>query len=104
MSRHIDLSNKLTNERPTVTIGGNTYEVNDEKSNVLMMNQKLKEGGSEAEIVDKVITLLLGEKALKEIDAMGYGISQYMTIFYALIACVNDITIEEAQERFQNQK
>ena len=63
MARHIDLSSKLSNERPTIIIGGNKYEVNDEKSNVLMMNEVLKEGGSETELVDKIITLLLGEKA-----------------------------------------
>ena len=104
MARNIDLSNKLSNERPTIIIGGNTYTVNDEKTNVLLMNEELKKGGSEAEVVDKTISLLLGEKALKEIDAMGYGISQYFTIFYGLIACVNDISIEEAQERFRQQQ
>ena len=42
MARNIDLSNKLSNERPTIIIGGNTYTVNDEKTNVLLMNEELK--------------------------------------------------------------
>lgn len=105
MARNIDLSNKLSNERPTITINGVTYKVNDEKTNVLLMNQELKkEGNAEAEMVDKIITLLLGKKALKEIDAFGYGLSQYMTIFYALVACVNDEDIEVVMQRFQGKK
>lgn len=105
MARNIDLSNKLSNDRPTITINGVTYKVNDEKTNVLLMNQELKkEGNTEAEMVDKIITILLGKKALKEIDAIGYGLSQYMTIFYALVACVNDIDIEVAMQRFQGQQ
>ena len=35
---------------------------------------------------------------------MGLGLSQYTIIFYGLIACVNDISIEEAQERFRQQQ
>lgn len=104
MARNIDLSNKLSNDRPTIIIGGNTYTVNDEKTNVLLMNEELKKGESASEVIDKTISLLLGKKALKEIDEMGLGISQYTIIFYGLIACVNDISIEEAQERFRQQQ
>ena len=104
MARNIDLSNKLSNDRPTIIIGGNTYTVNDEKTNVLLMNEELKKGGSASEVIDKTISLLLGKKALKEIDEMGLGLSQYTIIFYGLIACVNDISIEEAQERFRQQQ
>ena len=104
MARNIDLSNKLSNDRPTIIIGGNTYTVNDEKTNVLLMNEELKKGESASEVIDKTISLLLGKKALKEIDEMGLGLSQYTIIFYGLIACVNDISIEEAQERFRQQQ
>lgn len=104
MPRHIDLSNKLSSERPTITINGVVYKVNDEKSNVLLMNQELKkENVSEMDMVDKIITILLGKKALKEIEAAEYGLSQYMTIFYALVACVNDEDIEVIESRFQKQ-
>lgn len=103
MARHIDLRNKLDMERPTIKIGEKTYTVNDEKSNVLLMNSALAEEGLDQNAaVDKVITILLGKTALKEINALKLGLSQYMIIFYALVACVNDIEIEEAKERFQN--
>lgn len=105
MAKHIDLSSKLSNERPTITINGIVYKVNDEKSNVLKMNQQLKKQNvSELETVDKIISILLGENALKEIDAAGYGLKQYMTIFYGLIACVNDEDIEDVEKRFQGQQ
>lgn len=105
MAKHIDLSEMLSNERPTITINGNKYVVNDEKSNILHMNSEMKkEGLSESEMIDKVIVLLLGKKALKEIEAMGFGVSQYLTIFYALIATVNNDEMDVVEKRFQDQR
>lgn len=102
MARNIDLTNVLTNERPTITINGKTYPINDEKTNILLMNNEMKKaGGNELEMVDKIISLLLGKKALKEIDSLGLGLSQYITIFHALVAAVNDEDIEEVKARFQ---
>ena len=105
MARTIDLSSKLTTERPTITLNGKSYQVNDEKTNVLLMNQELKKADTnDVDIINKVITILLGKKALKDIETAGYGISQYITIFYALIAAINDISMEEAEQRFQGRQ
>lgn len=102
MAKHIDLSTVLSKERPTITINGKTYQVNDEKTNILLMNNELKKSdGADLESIDKIIELLLGKKAVKEIDQAGFGLSQYMTIFYALVAAVNDEDIEEAKKRFR---
>lgn len=105
MARNIDLTNVLTNERPTITINGKEYKVNDEKTNILLMNEEMKKtGDNELKLVDKVIELLLGKKALKEIDTYGYGLKEYLTIMYALIAAVNDEELEAVKERFQKQQ
>lgn len=104
MAKHIDLSSVLSTERPTITINGNKYTVKDEKTNVLLMNNEMAKNGADLGAIDKIITILLGKKAQKEIDAMGFGLSQYMTIFYALVATVNDEDLEVVKERFQNQR
>ena len=63
MARHIDLTNKLDVEKPTITINGKIYEINDEKSNILSMNSLLNKGNlSEVEMFDKIIEKLLGKK------------------------------------------
>jgi hypothetical protein len=102
MARHIDLTSKLSNERPTIQIGEKVYEVNDEKSNILSMNSMLNNfEGDEIEMVDAIIEKLVGKKAFKEINALKLSILDYKTIAFALIACVGDEEIEEVEERFQ---
>ena len=41
MAKHFDLSKILNDERPTIKIGDKTYTVNDEKSNVLILNSRI---------------------------------------------------------------
>ncbi len=105
MARHIDLTNKLDMEKPTITINGKIYEINDEKSNILSMNSLLNKGNlSEVEMFDKIIEKLLGKKALKELDNLHLGLKQYEKIAFALMACVNDEELEDVERRFQDRK
>jgi len=104
MAKHIDLTNKLDRTRPTIIINGIEYEVNDEKSNVLSMNSTLKKHkGDEVELYDKIVEQLIGKKALKEIEELHLGISQYKTIAFALMACVNDEEMEDVEKRFRDE-
>jgi len=105
MARHIDLTNKLDMEKPTITINGKKYEINDEKSNILSMNSLLSKSNlSEVEMFDKIIEKLLGKKALKELDNLHLGLKQYEKIALALMACVNDEELEDVESRFQDRK
>ncbi len=105
MAKHIDLTDKLDMEKPTVKINGKEYEINDEKSNILSMNSLLNKGNlSEIEMFDKIIEKLLGKKALKELDDLHLGIKQYEKIALALMACVNDEELEDVESRFQDRK
>lgn len=102
MAKHINLTEKLSNEKPSITINGKEYEVNDEKSNVLAMNSMIKSGEfDEIELFGKVIESGLGKKSAKEIDAMKLRFVNYQKIAFAIIACMNDEDLETVEERFQ---
>ncbi len=101
MAKHFDLSNVLNNEKPTIKIGEKTFTVNDEKSNVLILNSKLEKEDNSIESIDVAIEQLLGKTAVKELNSLSLSISAYKEIFYTLIACVNDEEISEVKKRFQ---
>ena len=101
MAKHFDLSTILQDEKPTIKIGEKTFTVNDEKSNVLILNSKLEKEDNSIESIDVAIEQLLGKAAVKELNSLSLSISAYKEIFYTLIACVNDEEISEVKKRFQ---
>lgn len=101
MAKHFDLSTILNDEKPTVKIGEKIYTVNDEKSNVLILNSKLDKEDNSLDSIDIAIEQLLGKAAVKELNDMPLSMSAYKEIFYSLIACVNDEEISEVKKRFQ---
>lgn len=101
MAKHFDLSKILNDERPTIKIGDKTYTVNDEKSNVLILNSKLDNEENSLDSIDVAIEQLLGKTAVKELNDLSLSMSAYKEIFYTLIACVNDEEINEVKKRFQ---
>lgn len=96
----MDIASKLSNARPTLKIAeGMTYEVNNSKNNLLVVNQELKKNNKgEVELIDFTIEKVLGEKALKEINALDLSIADYKVIFIAIMACVSGVTYEEAEK------
>lgn len=103
MAKKIDLTNKLSKEKPSITIGDLTLTVNDEKSNILVMNSLLQKGGmTEFEMMDKSLELLLGKKGYQEVEKLKLGLSDYKTLYFAIMAVVNDEEIEDVEKRFQN--
>lgn len=100
MAKHIDLSNILSAEKPTIKIGDKTYTVNDEKSTVLAMNSKIAKM-DEIKAVDAAIEMLLGKDNAKEIETLHLSMSSYKELFFALVACVNNEDIEVVRNRFQ---
>ena len=103
MSKVIDISAKLTNERPKIKISEDKiYEIDDRKNTILKMYQMFRDGDvNDIEMMDEVIKMLLGEKAAKEIDEMNLSIKNYQTIVIAIMASIQEITFEEAEELFR---
>jgi hypothetical protein len=103
MKHIIDISAKLTTERPVIRVAeGKEYEVDNSKNKVLRVNQIMNESeGSEVELIDKAIRLLLGERAFEEIEEMKLSFPDYKTIFIAVMAAVSDEEFETVEARFQ---
>lgn len=102
MAKHFDLTSILSNEKPTITIGEHTFTVNDEKTNVLLMNEGM-ENLTPIEAAEFAVERLLGKEQKTTLDAFKLSMTAYFEIFYALVACVNNEEIETVKERFQKQ-
>lgn len=103
MAKKIDLTNKFSKEKPSITIGDLTLEVNDEKTNILSLNSLIKNGMSEVEVMDESLKLLLGEEGYKQIEELKLSLNDYKILYFAILAVVNDEELEDVEKRFRNQ-
>lgn len=103
MSKVIDISAKLTNERPKLKLAEDKiYEIDDRKNTVLKMNQKLQNADIEdIEFIDEMIEMLLGKKAAKEINEMNLSIVNYQSIMVAIMAAITGEEYDVAEKRFR---
>ena len=94
---NLDISSKLGHEKQEITIAeGKTYEVNCGAIAMLKTEECFKNG----EIL-KAIEILLGKKAIKDIEEMNLTVKEMKVIIVAAAAQVNEISYEEMEKRFQ---
>lgn len=98
-----NLMNRLVFKKPTVVLGeGKEYTINNSKNAVLLFNQKVKdlEKNDKAEdLYDTGIKMFLGDKALGDIKALDLPMKGYETIFSTIMAAIEEISLEEYEER-----
>lgn len=102
MGKIIDISAKLTNERPMLKLAEDkVYEIDDRKNTIITLNQKMQgEDLNDLSVIDNMIEIVLGEKAAKEINEMNLPIAAYQSIMIAIMAAVTGEEYEAAEERF----
>lgn len=105
MSKVIDISAKLTNERPKLKLAEDKiYEIDDRKNTILLLNQKMQGSDmNDLNAIDEMIGVVLGEKAAKEINDMNLPIVAYQSIMIAIMAAVTGEEYEVAEARFRRE-
>jgi hypothetical protein len=103
MAKTIDISAKLTNERPRLKLAeGVEFEIDNRKNTVLILDQRLKEMDfSDLKQVDEALELLLGEESVQKINEMNISFADYQTIFMAALAGATGEEYETVEARFQ---
>jgi len=106
MVKMIDISAKLTSERPKLKLAEDkVYEIDDRKNTILKLNQKMKGGSIEdLAFIDEMIEMTLGKEAAKEINEMDLSMSAYQNIMIAITAAVMGEDYETAEARFRKEK
>jgi hypothetical protein len=98
MSKVINITDKLSKDKPTLVVGDKEYEVNDSMEVVL----KFEELASELTIenMEKAITLALGKDAVKDMKILKMSLQNFKVYMIAILAAMQDISYEEAEARF----
>ena len=102
MSKVIDISARLTGDKPTLKLSEDmVYTVNNRKSAILILNQKMKNADlNDIEEVDEILTVLLGKEAVDEINELDPTFAGFQAIMMGALAAVMDQDLEEVEERF----
>lgn len=105
MSKIIDISAKLTNERPKLKLAEDKiYEIDDRKNTIILLNQKIQGTDvNDINAIDEMISVVLGKEAAKEIDEMNLSIAAYQSIMIAIMAAVTGEDYEVAEARFRKE-
>ena len=101
----IDISSKLGKEKATIKLAeGKVYEVDTSADNYLLVQEKIQNEDFSIDTMYKMIEMLMGEKALKEIKEMKLTIPGLRAVIIAVSAVVNEISYEEMEKRFQEKQ
>lgn len=105
MSKIIDISAKLTNERPQLKLAEDKiYDIDDRKNTIILLNQKMQGSDiNDLDAIDEMIAVVLGEEAAKEINEMNLPMAAYNSIMIAIMAAVTGEEYEVAEARFRKE-
>lgn len=100
MGRTIDITSKLTNEKPVLKIGEVELTVDDSKNTMMKLTKIMDEKEDMMIIMDVAVKMLVGDKGFKAIEEMNLSMSDYKVIFIALMAAASNEEYEVVEERF----
>lgn len=106
MAKTIDISAKLTSERPKLKLAEDKiYEIDDRKNTILKLTQKMKSADIEdIAFIDEIIEMTLGKKVAKEIDKLELSMIDHQNIMIAIMAAVTGESFEVTEARFREER
>ena len=102
MAKIINISDKLSKDKPKIKIGEKIYPVNDSMATVLEFEELATLGTSDSMM--KAIELSLGKEAMAELDMISMSIGNFKVMTTAILAAMQDLTYDEAEARFLRQE
>lgn len=100
MGKIINITDKLSNEKPTLTIGDKSYTINDSMDSVFKFEELASTGNSG---VMKAMEGCLGKKAMDEIGVKTMSVGNFKVLTIAVLAAMQGIEYEDAEARFLKQ-
>lgn len=100
MSKVINISDKLSDAKPSIVVGEKSYEVNDSME-VVFKFEEVTNAGNQGAVT--AIKLALGEKAYKELKVEKMSVGNFKVLMTAIMASMQGLTYEDAEARFRQQ-
>lgn len=101
MATVIDITGKIKNEEKFIVYNGKSYKVDDRKNTIIEVFATIdKAEGASVEMIDAVLTKLLGKEAVEDFE--GFAYDDYLVPFFAAMACVQNKSYDEVEKSFRN--
>ena len=98
MAKIINISDKLSFEKPCIQVGEKTYTVNDSLETVMKFEEVYGDGDTTSML--ECLKVALGKEAYKELDFEKMSFRNIQVWFLAINAAMQDLTYEETESRF----
>ena len=103
MAQIIDLSKRLTNEKPRIIIDKeHNYEVRNNKNVAILIKEiteddKIKDFAKDGDKYDKIIQAALGDEALSYLKTIELSVNGWNLVIEAIMAAINEISLDEIE-------
>ena len=99
MAKIINISDKLSQEKPCIQVGDKTYPVNDSLETVLKFEEVYGDGDMHSML--ECMKLAIGSKAYTDMKFEKMSFKNIQVWFLAVMAAMQDVEYEELEERFR---
>lgn len=98
MAKIINISDKLSFDKPCIKIGDKTYTVNDTLETVMKFEEVYGDGDTQSML--ECMKVALGEAAYNELDFEHVSFKNIQVWFLAVNAAMQDLDYEDVEARF----
>ena len=98
MAKIINISDKLSLDKPVIQVGEKTYVVNDSLETVMKFEESYGDGDTQSMM--ECMKVALGEDAYNEMNFGQMSFKNIQVWFFAVMAAMQDMTYEEVEARF----
>ena len=99
MAKIINISDKLSFEKPCIQVGDKTYTVNDSLETVLKFEEVYGDGDTQSML--EGMKVALGAEAYAEMAVEKMSFKNIQVLFLAVMAAMQDMTYEDVEARFR---
>lgn len=100
MAKIINISDKLSMEKPVIQVGEKTYSINDSLETVMKFEESYGDGDTQSML--EGMKVALGAEAYEEIGFEKMSFKNIQVWFLAIMAAMQDMEYEEVEARFHN--
>lgn len=98
MAKIINISDKLSTEKPVIQVGEKTYPVNDSLETVMKFEETYGDGDTQSML--ECMKTALGDRAYKELKFEKMAFKNIQVWFFAIMAAMQDMSYEDIESRF----
>lgn len=100
MAKIINISDKLSSEKPSIQVEDKLYKVNDSLETVMKFEEVYSDSGDTQGMLE-CMKIAIGEKAYKELKFEKMSFKNIQVWFFAIMAAMQDISYEDIESRFR---